>query len=174
MQKFQYKIIHITFAALVVTLFLLATPTKSFADEISTSEIKASWIDTIVGWLNWKNRPKSGITICAVGRDKVYMYLKRNNQKFAIRNKSTTDDFKECNILYISESEQEYYMNMLDEINGTPGIVTISSIGGFAKHGGGIEFVIKKKASLIINLKVIKAAKVAVDDELYGWVQTIN
>lgn len=160
-------------------------PTKSYAatDEISTSEVKASWIYTIVDWLDWKNPAKNGkLTICAVGRDKVYLYLKRseensdnkNNRKFSIQNKSTRDDFKECNILYISESEQEYYMNMLDVINGAPGVVTISSINGFAKHGGGIEFVIKKKARLIINLKTIKTSKVAIDDELQGWVETIN
>lgn len=190
MQKFQYrKIIPSSCHILMVILFLTIIPAKTYAgtEEISTSEVKASWIYTIIEWLDWKNPSKNGkFTICAVGRDKVYMHLKRmeakfahkNNHKFSdkfsVQNKSTIDDFKECNILYISESEQEYYMNMLDAINGAPGVIAISSIGGFARHGGSIEFVIKKKARLVINLKVIKNAKVAVDDELFGWVETIN
>jgi len=186
MQKFQYhKMMYRTYYVLMVILFLIAIPTKTYAvDEISTSEIKASWIYTLVDWLDWKNHSKSGkLTICAVGRDKVYLYLKRmetnsynkkNNRKFSVQNKSPKDDFKECNILYISESEQEYYMNMLNTISGAQGVITISSISGFASHGGAIEFVIKKKARLIMNLKVMRNAKVAIDDELYGWVETIN
>ena len=110
------------------------------------------------------------------------MYLKRieiaksnkKSQRFSVQNKSTGDDFKECSILYISDSEQEYYANILETINGAKGVVTISSIGGFARHGGSIEFVIKKKARLIINSKVVKNAKVTIDDELYGWVETVD
>lgn len=168
---------------LIIAIFVIATPANLYADEISNSEVKASWIYTITDWLDWKGRPKNEKSIiCAVGRDKVYMYLKRmelnvNNKKhqqFFVQNKSTGDDFRECNILYISDSEQEYYANILETINGSRGVVTISSIEGFARHGGSIEFVIKKKARLVINLKVIKNAKVSIDDELYGWVETVD
>ncbi len=169
--------------ALIIAIFVMVAPANLYADEISTSEVKASWIYTIIDWLDWKVRPKNEKSIiCAVGRDKVYMYLKRaeisaNNKKgrqFSVQNKSTSDDFKECNILYISDSEQEYYANVLETIGSSKGVITISSIDGFARHGGAIEFVIRKKARLIINLKVIKNAKVAIDDDLYGWVETID
>jgi len=170
---------------LIIAMFLMITPANLYGNEISTSEIKASWIYTLIDWLDWKGRSKNEKSvICAIGRDKVYMYLKRmgtniNNKKsnsrlLSIQNKAPGDDFKECNILYISDSEQEYYMNILETINNSKGIITISSIDGFARHGGSIEFVIKKKARLIINLKVVKNAKVTIDDELYGWVETIN
>ncbi|MES2678002.1 MAG: YfiR family protein [Pseudomonadota bacterium] len=162
----------------------MTTPAKVYGNDISTNEITASWIYTVIDWLDWKNRPKNEkFVICAVGRDKVYMYLKRmennaNNKKsqrqFSVQNKATGDDLKECNIVYISESEQEYYMNILETINGAKGVITISSIDGFARHGGAIEFVMKKKARLIINMKAVKNAKVKVDDDLYGWVETIN
>jgi hypothetical protein len=169
---------------LLTASFSMATASNVYANEVSNSEIKASWIYTVIDWIEWKNMPKNSTsTICAVGRDKVYMYLKRieignknkkNIQNFSVKNKATGDDFRECNILYISESEQEYYMNILEEINGLKGIVTISSISGFARHGGSIEFVIKKKARLIINLKTVKSAQVVIDDELYSWVETID
>ncbi len=170
--------------ALILVAFLIINPTNLYADEISNSEVKASWIYTIIDWLDWKAQPKNEKPIiCTMGRDKVYMYLKRieigNNNKsgnrlFSVENKATGDDFKDCNILYISESEQEYYMSVLKLANSPKGIIAISSINGFARHGGAIEFVIRKKAQLIINLKTIRNAKVIIDDELYGWVETIN
>jgi len=170
-------------SVLIISIFLIATPAKLYGGEISTNEVTSSWIYTIIDWLDWKGRTKNEkFIICAVGRDKVYMYLKRieintNNNKskrqFSVQNKATGDDFKECNVLYISDSEQEYYMNILETINGAKGVITISSINGFARHGGAIEFVIKKKARLIINLKTVKNAKVTIDDELYGWVETV-
>jgi hypothetical protein len=167
---------------LIASLFLMLSPVNIYANEISTSEIKASWINTIVDWLDWKTRSKNTKNvICAVGRDKVYMYLKRiqlgleakSGGRILVKNKAPEDDFKECSILYISESEQEYYMNILEKVNDHQGIIAISSIGGFARHGGSIEFVIRKKARLIINMTSVKNAKVTVDDELYGWVETI-
>jgi len=56
-------------------------------------------------------------------------------------------------VLYISNSEQEYYQEILDGVKNYKGIVTISDIEGFARYGGMIEFVIQKKAHLLINLK---------------------
>ncbi len=169
---------------LMISIFITLKPAKLYGQEISNSEIKASWIYTVFDWLDWKDRPKNTKSIiCAIGRDKVYMYLRRteadsgkkkNSRQFLVQNKAIGDDFKECNLLYISESEQEYYMNILETVNNSKGIITISSIGGFASHGGAIEFVIKKKARLIMNMRVIKNARVSVDDELYGWVETIN
>lgn len=180
--KYHLSLSHIA-CALIITLFLISPTKLNAEEETSTSEIKASWIYTVIEWLDWQDIPKNEkFTICAIGRDKVYMYLKRialNNKskkvlKLNVENKSTEDDLKECRILYISESEQEYYMNILEKINNYKNIITISSINGFAKHSGAIEFVIKKKANLIINLKTFRNAHVSIDDELYGWVQTVQ
>jgi len=179
------RICHSVCCVLIVATFVVAIPANLYADdEVSNSEVKASWIYTVIDWLNWKAGPKDEKpTICAIGRDKVYMYLKRielnaNNKKgskqFIVQNKAPNDDLKECNMLYISDSEQEYYMNILETANSPKGVITISSIEGFARHGGAIEFVIRKKARLIINLKAVRSAKVIIDDELYGWVETIN
>lgn len=178
------RIRHSVCCVLIIATFLIVSPTNLYADEISNSEVKASWIYTVIDWLNWKSSPKNEkLIICAIGRDKVYMYLKRieitsNNKKsskqFIVQNKAPNDDLKECNMLYISDSEQEYYMNILEKATSPKGVITISSIDGFARQGGAIEFVIRKKARLIINLKVVRNAKVIIDDELYGWVETIN
>lgn len=168
----------------IAMLFLMVMPKQLDAsEETSASEVKAAWINTLLDWIEWKNLPKnSKSVICTIGRDKVYMYLKRiemsakskSADKFMVKNKAPEGELKECNVLYISESEQEYYMNILEKIADSKGIVTVSSIGGFAKHGGAIEFVIRKKASLIINMTTIRKAKVVLDEELYGWVETVN
>lgn len=181
--SYQNKILKKPCCALIIAIFIFANSIKLYANEISNSEVKAAWITTLIDWLNWRDINKNDkCIICTIGRDKVYMYLKRmeitgdkkTGKQFLVHNKSTGDDFRECNILYISDSEQEYYMNILEKINHYPGTVTISDIEGFARHGGSIEFVIRKKARLIMNLKSIKNARVIVDEELYGWIETVN
>jgi hypothetical protein len=172
-----------TFYILITLITFMLSSAQIYAKEISDSEIKASWIYTITEWLNWKTQIKGKeYNICTVGRDKVYMHLKRikrkansekNNIQFNIVNKSPSDDFSNCNILYISNSEQEYHINILQKANNNKGVIAISSIRGFARRGGAIEFVIKKKARLIINIKTTNNAQVSVDDKLYGWAETI-
>lgn len=180
--KYQNLILNQRRFAFLIAFFLILFCRNIQAEETSNSEIKASWVYTISGWLDWKERPPNEETIiCAIGRDKVYMYLNKiensfkgkKNRKVIILNKTTNDDLKECKILYISESEQEYYMNILASAKQKGGIITISSINGFAKHGGSIEFVIKKKARLILNMKSFNEAKVMVDEKLSCWVETI-
>lgn len=181
--KYQNRIISQSLCAFLSVLFLIFSSENLRAEETSSSEIKATWIYTIIDWLDWKDNSKSGkFSICAIGRDKVYMYLKRmenesknrKGRQFEIVNKTTDDDLKECKILYISDSEQEYYMNILSSVKKEKGIITISGINGFSKHGGSIEFVIRKKAHLILNMKSFKNSKVSVDEELSGWVETIS
>ena len=43
----------------VLLVFLLAFPAYSYASEISNSEVKASWIFTLIDWLNWKDPSKN-------------------------------------------------------------------------------------------------------------------
>lgn len=179
-----HKIIYNRFLPILTMSIFLIISANCHANEISSSEIKASWIHNIVDWVDWKTRPKNQKpTICTVGRDKVYMYLRRmemsnkikkGGNDFFVQNKATEDDLSQCYILYISESEQEYYTNILESINGKKGIVSISSIVGFARKGGSIEFVIKKKARLIMNIKTVNNSQTAIDEELYSWIETIQ
>lgn len=165
-------------AMVIILLFLCLSIKISYAKQASNSEIKASWISSITDWLYWKNRSKSSSPIiCTVGRDKVFMHLKRigvsNQNNIAIKNKAPRDNFGECHILYISNSEQEYYKDILNQTRKEKNIATISSIKGFARRGGMIEFVIQQKAHLIINLKVATSSMITIDDELYSWSKTI-
>ena len=181
--KMYNNIVYKKICNILAILVLAIIPCTLCGQEVSDSEIKASWIYTITDWIDWKDNSKNKqITICSTGRDKVYMYLRRIKQtniyqertrSFTIINKSPADNFDECDILYISNSEQEYHIDILEMINNHKNIVTISSIEGFAKHGGTIEFSIKKKARLIINLKSINNAKIIIDNDLYGWAETI-
>ncbi|MFT6077433.1 MAG: hypothetical protein ACJATU_000637, partial [Rickettsiales bacterium] len=68
---------------LAASLFFMLSPIKLYASQTSASEIKASWIYTITDWLDWKTHPKhKKLIVCAVGRDKVYLYLSRAKKSF--------------------------------------------------------------------------------------------
>ena len=165
--------------AVFISIALPTMPTTSYAQskEVNINEFKAAWIYTIIDWLDWKTRPKGTLKVCTVGRDKVNSYLqdiKRDKKAdFLILNKVPDDAFEECYILYISESEQNQYEDLLRKTKAHS-VVTISSIKGFAKHGGMIEFEAGKKASLILNLTTANNAQITIDNDLRGMVKTIQ
>ncbi|MDA0902493.1 MAG: YfiR family protein, partial [Proteobacteria bacterium] len=142
MIKKFYKYIDIKRLKQVLTLCCLLllsivnSSSNSYAREISNSEVKASWIYTVIEWIEWYDVEETTTrVICTVGRDKVHMYLKRTKTgyeneiggiSFIIDRKNPKDNFDNCDILYISDSEQEFYLDILDKLKGKKGILTIS------------------------------------------------
>ena len=169
---------------ILIVIFIVLFPRLLWAQQTNITEIKASWIYTVTDWIYWKSRPDNQkITICTIGRDKVYIYLKKmerqsvaKNQKnnFTVKNKDPNDNFSECYILYISESEQDYYQDILKTVKNYQGVVTVSSIKDFTRFGGAIEFVIRKKAYPVINLQVLNDIAVNVDNEFRGWAKIVK
>jgi hypothetical protein len=63
----------------------------------------------------------------------------RDDHKLSIKRSREMEDLKDCQMLFVSNSENAHVSEILAKLNGRP-ILTVSDIAGFAKHGGVINF----------------------------------
>lgn len=170
--------------AVFFSVFLNLPHAAAYATEASAAEaldyqVKASWIYAIMDYFHWKT-PKSNsshLTVCTQGLDNVYTFLVEIKQKektpVTIIEKLPEDPIDDCHILYISTSEKDQLPHILQKVKVSK-VATISSIKGFAKQGGMIEFIVKQNTiSLLINLKAMKEAGIIIDSDLLGVSETI-
>ncbi len=76
------------------------------------------------------------------------------------------DDLKNCQILYISDSEQDNVREILSDLNGTH-LLTVSEIDQFPKIGGIVQFVPEGDLiGLVVNPKTANNAGLKLSSEL--------
>jgi len=112
----------------------------------SESEIKAFYLFNFIKFITWPDEPTSAdLNICVAGanpfsslEDKLNSLTARS-RKIQMLN-AEDGPLSECSILFISESESNFYETLIEPLNGFP-ILTISDIDGFMEHGGMIGFI---------------------------------
>lgn len=73
----------------------------------------------------------------------------------------------DCHILFVSTSEAGRLETLMETVVGRQGILSVSDIAGFAKHGGIIELkVIDNKVRFAINLRAARQAELNLSSKL--------
>ncbi len=81
---------------------------------------------------------------------------------------------KNCQLLFIAQSERKHLQNILDQLAGRP-ILTIADMENFAKEGGIIELkLVDNKIRFEINLGVAKEVDISFRSELLLLADTIS
>jgi hypothetical protein len=62
-----------------------------------------------------------------------------DNHKLKVVRGRTFDDLKDCQLIFISKSEESHMAQIFAELDSRP-ILTVSEVGDFAKNGGDIDF----------------------------------
>jgi hypothetical protein len=142
---------------------------NSFA-QVEDYKVRAGWIIALIQYTKWNKANIDNPTICTIGHDSVGVFLrqiqKEKSLPVLIEEKNRDADIKDCQILYVSESEKDQVSSIIDNINGHP-VLTISTVKRFAEMGGVVEFVIKEdKVSLLINISSVKKAHLIIDSDL--------
>lgn len=144
---------------------------------VEDKEIKAAWIIQLMQYIKWQSRDYNNINICFVGSDSVGKYLKDGNKKENIRIKLYPDEeeYSKCHIIYIAQSEEAHIEEILRLVRRQP-VVTLSSIRGFAKLGGMVQFVGDDDGtvSLTINTKSAMESQIIIDGDLLNIANIIN
>jgi len=87
-------------------------------------------------------------------------------KKLAVRQLSNINEINNCQVVYISNSENNNLIDILDTIKHKK-ILTVSDIGNFADKGGIIGFVrIENKIRLEINLKAAEESHLKIRSDL--------
>ncbi len=83
-------------------------------------------------------------------------------------------DIEECNILFISRSENERVAEILSAVKNRP-VLTVSDGDGFASQGGIIQFFTDKNRILIrINLDAAQAANLTISSKLLRVAEVVR
>ena len=83
-------------------------------------------------------------------------------------------DIEECNILFISRSENERVAEILAAVKNRP-VLTVSDADGFASQGGIIQFFTdKNRIRIRINLDAAEAAKLTISSKLLRVAEVVR
>jgi len=150
--------------------------------EFSEYEVKAGFIYNFAKFIEWPREifpdTKKPITLCVVGADPFGKALSAinnktvQNRRLEIKYTGLSKDLKTCNMLFVSTSERESLLQILEILKGTA-TLTIGDTKGFAKQGVMINFIMEEnkvrfeintesagREKLIISSKLLKLARI--------------
>lgn len=138
-------------------------------------QVKALFLYNFAQFVSWPSTQPSDapFVIGIVGDDPFNSYLdetvrgeKVNNRLLTTQRFRRGRDPRNCNILFISQSERDRAAQIVSSLKGRS-VLTVSDIEGFANSGGMIElFTEENKIHIRINLEAVKAANLRVSSKL--------
>ena len=163
----------------LLILILASTAIGLAADPETLTEyqIKAAFFFNFTRFVEWPEdafaTPTSPIVACIVGETPLTDLLTGvaqgkvvNGRAVSIIRVKPTDDFRACNLLFISEAAQRSTSEILARLKKT-NTLTVGEIPGFPRAGGMINFSIQdNKVKLEMNLDATTRAGLKVNSKL--------
>jgi hypothetical protein len=123
--------------------------------EVSASKIKAAFLYNFFLFVNWPSLPERTVTIGILGNNPFgNSFLEVENQLVKGLNRQLSikrlgpytagADLTQCQILFISSSEQEYWKEIFRQLEGRP-VLTVGDQKGFLEAGGMMNFLLVQK-----------------------------
>ncbi|HEY3221672.1 MAG TPA: YfiR family protein [Gemmatimonadales bacterium] len=145
----------------------------------SEYQVKAVFLFNFVQFVDWPSPAVSDsqrpppLLIGILGTDPFGPFLEEavrgerlGARPIQLRRYRAIADIGECNVLFISRSENERVPEILSVLKNRP-VLTVSDGDAFADHGGMIQFVTdKNRIRLRINLEAAQAANVTISSKL--------
>ena len=160
--------------ALSSVLLLVQSP------RTSEYQLKAVFLFNFVQFVDWHATPQDSqpptlapLLIGIVGEDPFGSFLdetvrgeRLGARPIQVRRYRRIADLEECQVLFISRSENERLPEILAAVKNRP-VLTVSDGDGFANQGGMIQFVTdKSRIRLRINLDAAEAANLTISSKL--------
>ena len=142
----------------------------------SEYEIKAAYLFTFGRFIEWPPHPdhdESAFTLCVLGADPFGRALDAtiadgtlHGRRVAAKRIGAAKDATSCEILFISASEERRVDSIVQSLNRA-GVLTVSDIPEFVRHGGMIQFVTaENRIRFEINLASAREAGLTMSSEL--------
>ena len=143
----------------------------------SEYQVEAAYLFNFGRFVEWPAKlapAKTGpFTICVLGQDPFGPALDKTvaggmigNQSVAARRISTPHDSGDCQILYISSSEESRLNKIIESLDKNP-VLTVSDIPGFSQRRGMIEFVREgNRIRFEVNLTATQSAGLNLSSDL--------
>jgi hypothetical protein len=160
-----------------IFILLFTSGLKLPAQATKEYEVKAAFLYNFVQFVEWPSDAfvdaQSPIVIGILGDDPFGASLdeivrgeKVNNRSLVIQHYQRIEDIKDCQILFICQSENRRLEEIFPALKDRS-ILTVGDTDGFAKRGGMIRFVTEKnKIRFRINVEAAKAANLTISSKL--------
>ena len=162
----------------LVFFCIISLAANSLAQEQHTEyEIKAAFLFNFAKFVEWPTTAFAGtnspIVIGVLGKNvfgdnlqKTIRDRKVNNRSFQFRNFESVADATNCQILFISASEKDDYVNIISALHSAS-VLTVSEDDGFLKAGGMINFLLEdKNIRFQISDEAAKKARLKISSKL--------
>jgi len=167
-----------------VIVFVLVMVFSKASAGAANYKLKAAYIYQFTKFTHWPKNAfedaSSSIRICVLGKNPFEKALEsfssRTSQKRNLQVEYLTSITKlgGCHVVFISKSEQKELKKILQQISHQP-VLSVSDINGFAKHGGIIGLMTKKrKVGIEINVNSSQSAKITLSSKLLEVATLIN
>ena len=184
------RVINRKFKAVVFALLVVLAGNTTYADasdEASAAKYKlhAVFLYNFIGSVEWPKLVYTGnvknVDVCIIGRDTLGAIIdtvakkaeSKGDIKINVRRGVSHADVAGCNIAYISKSEEANIAAITAKTKDSA-TLTVSEVGGFAKSGGVIEFVLNgSSVSFIVNNKNAKAVDLKINPQLLEVAQEV-
>jgi hypothetical protein len=169
-----------TISPLLIVMFLLASAATSFAadpESLTEYQIKAGFFFNFTRFVEWPEdafaTPTSPIVACIVGETPLTDLLIGvavgkvvNGRAVSITRVKPADDFRGCNLLFISEAAERRTGEILPRLRKLH-TLTVGETPGFPRAGGMINFSIQdNKVKLEMNLDATTRAGLKINSKL--------
>jgi len=166
-------------AALLVAWLGLFLPTiRAQQAKPSEYKVKAIYLYNFGKFVEWpearETRDQSApFLICVLGKDPFGSLLEStikgedvNGMNLSAKRVSNAADATGCRILFISSSEADRVVKILEELHSKP-ILTVSDIANFCDRGGMIQFELKEeKVRFAVNMTAAEKAGLTLSSQL--------
>lgn len=179
----KFQPLYILWIILIsITVGLLRPGVALSGDVEREYQLKAGFLVNFARFITWPENafasPDADIIICIMGENPFGNALEGARKKkigsrgIQLIYVDSLAELPKCHLLYVSKSEENAMQQL--HLDKTRPMVTVSDIQGFAKTGGGIEFVTRSsKLSFIINNSAIKERQVQVRASLLKLAETV-
>jgi len=164
-----------------LTLFMLTVFLLSFAHNALATpreyELKAAYLYRYSKFIDWSATPfadsNQPFSFCILGKnpfkqifEKIVANKKVHNRIAQVSYLEGMAAAKECQVLFISGSEQQNITEITTLLTGKP-ILTVSDVSGFVRQGGMIEFYShRNRVRFFIDPDAIRATGLAINAHL--------
>ena len=153
----------------------------------SEYQLKAVFLFNFVQFVDWPpsapqdSQPPPPLLIGILGDDPFGAFLdetvrgeRLGARPIQVRRYRRIADIEECNILFISRSENERVAEILSAVKNRP-VLTVSDGDGFASQGGIIQFFTdKNRIRIRINLDAAQAANLTISSKLLRVAEVVR
>jgi hypothetical protein len=179
----RYIASYLMLALAIATAAPAAAYARSDTEEAAKYRLQSVFLYNFISSVEWPRMVYTNddkiIELCIIGTDKLGSVMDevaakaaiKSGVKINIRRGMTADEADQCNIVYISASEEPAIEQIIAKMQGKP-VLTVSEIKNFAKRGGIIEFTLQsgnvrfninnhlaKEYDLKINPQLLEAAQ---------------